>query len=102
MALIGTLKPPKQPAEKFIISVDFSGRLASGESISTVSATSKNEITGADTTGTLLTGVATFLGGIVSQKIQGGADGEKHLVTFQANTTASNILIDIVRVPVVA
>jgi hypothetical protein len=102
MALIGTLRPPKQPAEKFTISVDFSGRLAPAETISTVSATSKNEVTGADTTGILLTGAAVFLGGVVSQKIQGGTDGDKHLVTFQANTTLSNILIDVVRVPVVA
>lgn len=102
MAIVATISPPKQPAEQFMIGIDFSARLATGETITGAAVSSIDEATGLDSSATLLVGAESISGGIVSHKIHQGLDGESHLVTFRADTSANNILLDEIRVPVVA
>jgi hypothetical protein len=81
----------KEPAEVFPVTVDFKNELAAGETISAAAVTSTNRATGADTTGTIVTGAAGINGSQVSQRVQAGASGEVHILQFRITTSASNV-----------
>lgn len=102
MALIGTYRPPLQPGETRPIAADFSGELAVGETLVTPTVTSRNESTNADTSAVFLSAAPSISGGIVTQKVHSGVDGDTHLVKFSVTTSANNVLIAVIRVPVVA
>lgn len=98
MAVQGALE--KQPAETFKIGIDFKNYLGAGEALSTPTATSKNLATGADSSGTFLSGVATVSGTQVTQRILAGADGDRHRVQIRVTTDGSNIFEDEIDVAV--
>ena len=80
---------PKEPSEQFTISVDFSAELAVGETVISAVVTSRNAATGADSSSTILNGSATITTPKVLQSVRAGADGERHIVTILATTSAS-------------
>jgi hypothetical protein len=78
----------KQTIEKFTIAVNFAALLATGETISSQSATSKNRSTLADTTATMISGSAALddITWVVAT-IHQGTSGDSHLVTLSATTS---------------
>lgn len=86
------LAPPltKQPAETFLISVEFARRFKPTEAITSVSITAKKVSDGSDSTGTLISG-PTFAGSIAQCRLAAaGVAGDNHLVQVRANTSLSN------------
>ena len=81
----------KEPAEVFPVTVDFKNELAVGETIASADVTSKNELTGTDTTATIVTGAVAINGSQVAQRVQAGASGERHVLQFRITTSASNV-----------
>ena len=77
-----------QPGEQQPITADFAAELATGETILSATATSKNYATLVDSTATFLTGAVGLSGSKVSilKKENGGAHGETHIVTFKVTT----------------
>ena len=80
----------KQPAEKRKFSMDFSNLLASGESITTISSVTSEEIDGGASDLTI-TG-QTLNGSIVDMFIECGTSGKTYLVEVTVNTNGSQIL----------
>ena len=86
----------KQPAETFKRYIDFVRRLQTSpaETITTQAVTSKNKLTGTDTTTTMISEAA-----IVGTKIQArmkaaGVAGDDHIVQMRATTDLGNIYED--------
>jgi len=98
--LLGTTFPPKQPAENYIVEIDFDNDLDTLETISTPTVTSKNLATGADSTGTFLSGSPNITGTKVQQRVAGGANGERHRVQMRITTSNSNTYEHELDVPV--
>ena len=88
MSFDGTIV--KQPYELFPIDVDFAARLVVGETISTKTVTARDASTQADTSGTVLVGGSSISGTKIVQKVQAGAHGERHIVTFRIETSLAN------------
>ena len=80
----------KQPAEKRKFSMDFSNLLATGESITTISSVTSEEIDGG-TSDLTITG-ETLSGSNVEMFIEAGASGKTYRVEVTVNTDASQIL----------
>lgn len=80
--------PPKFSSDTIAISAfDFSGQLANGETISSVTVTVLL-MTGIDPTpGNILFGNAVISGPIVSQLVTGGVEGSIYVIRVQATTT---------------
>ena len=96
------LKPPKNPAEKFYIGVDFSKWLSSGESIN-VGASSVTAIdeSGNDVSSTLIeSGTLAVDGSILQARIKDGTDGAIYYVTFNAVTSLLNNFEEDIRIRV--
>jgi hypothetical protein len=96
--ILGTID--KDPVETYEIGIDFADRLLTGETVASTPAptvTSKNRLTGADSSATLLSG-SPFITGTpatqVKQRIRAGAAGERHLLTFTITTTLGNVYSD--------
>jgi hypothetical protein len=86
IGIIGNVE--KQPYEEFPIEAGFTKYLVTAETINAgPTVTARNESTGADTTATVLTGVATVNGTKVQQTIRAGVHGDQHLVTFRIVTS---------------
>jgi len=81
----------KQPSEEFFIAIDFSDRLADGETISSKIVTAVNVATGIDTT-TVVINSSAIDGDDINIKVKAGTSGEKHKITVQITTSGSNIL----------
>lgn len=82
----------KQPAEEYVIGVEFLGRLPTGTSLSfgTVSAT---DLSGADVTGTILTSpTATISGTQARAKAKAGVHGQDYRIRFVLTLNNSDIL----------
>lgn len=90
------LEVEKESPEKFPLSIEFQARLVTAEIISTALVTSKNRVTLADTTGTIISGSASIStsGTVVTAKVHQGTSGDAHLVTFKATTSLGNIYED--------
>lgn len=80
----------KQPSETFLVGLDFASVLESEETITSQTVTSKNAVTGADSSSTFLSGIPAVDGSIVTQRILAGSDGDVHIVQFRIGTSAAN------------
>lgn len=90
--ILGTVT--KQPAETFKRYIDFARRLEATETITGQAVTSKNKLTGADTTVTLIS-EAVINGTKIDARVKAaGVDGEDHVVQMRATTSLANILED--------
>jgi len=84
----------KQPQEKFFIDVSFARVLNSGETISLANSevTAANYATGANTTAAIIEADSFSIADAVAYcRIQGGADGETHKITFKIETDQGNV-----------
>lgn len=85
--------PPKYAGETKTITFDFTGDLASGETISTKTCTS-TVYSGTDASpSSLINGSASSSGAVVSQSITAGTVGVIYLVKCTIVTSASQTLI---------
>lgn len=85
----------KQPSETFIIGIDFKFWLGVGETIQSAEVTAKNAATGANTTGTMLSGSPTISGSQVTHRLAAaGTPEDRHIVQFKITTSATNIYED--------
>jgi hypothetical protein len=84
----------KQPNEAFVIGISFAARLGVGETLATPTVTAKDATSGADTSGTVLSGSPSAASGVVTQKVHQGASGTRHIVQFRVTTSAGNTLED--------
>jgi hypothetical protein len=90
MAITGHVE--KQPSETFIVGVDFSKELATGEMISTATVTARDARTGADTTATILAGSPTISGSQVTRRVAAaGVNGDRHILEFRVTTSNGNV-----------
>ncbi len=80
----------KQPAEKRKFSMDFSNLLATGESITTISSVTSEEIDGG-ASDLVITG-QTLNGASVEMFIESGTSGKTYRVEITVNTNGSQIL----------
>jgi hypothetical protein len=87
MAIVASLE--KQPAEVLPCTVSFAKEVGV-DTISLVTITARNLVTGADSSSTLLVGPSSTVGTSVTQQIGGGADGERHRVQISIDTVAGN------------
>jgi len=85
---------PKQPNETFPIFVDFVRRLATGETLSTRTVTSKKLADESDSTATLLQDLAIDGTKVLVRLKKAGATGEDHRSKFHAVTNLGNELED--------
>lgn len=99
---VGIASPPKQPAETWFVEIDFANELdvAGGETITQRTVTAKNLTTGADSTGTFLSGGAQGTGTICRVRILGGTPGETHRVQMRITTSSENVYEHELDVPV--
>jgi len=81
----------KQPWEAFFIAVDFSDRLETGETISSVTVTAINIATGADATATVITG-SSIDGEDIEIKVKAGTTGDDYKITTKIITSSANSL----------
>ena len=81
----------KQPSEEFFIAVDFSDRLATGETISSKTVTAINIATGVDATTTIIES-SSIDGDNINIKVAAGITGNDYKITILINTSGSNIL----------
>ena len=81
----------KQPSEIFPISIDFSRRLASGETISSKTVTAATG--GADATATVITSSA-INGDSIDITVKAGTDGTVYTITVKVTTSSSNVFED--------
>lgn len=89
-----TLAGGKQPAETFLVGVDFSPLLATGESLTLVGSTCTARVygTATDATETLIEDDSLEISSTVLQaRLTGGADGVRYLVEFRAATSTGNL-----------
>jgi hypothetical protein len=80
----------KQPAEAYSMTVDFSPRLGTGESISTttVAATKVSDGTTATTT-VIESGSVSSASGVVTVPVKAGTDGEDYRIKVTVVTNSS-------------
>jgi len=84
----------KQPQEKFFIDVSFARVLNSGESInqSLSEVTAANYATGENSTTAIIEADSfSVVDAVAYCRIQGGADGETHKITFKVTTDQGNV-----------
>lgn len=86
----------KESVEKYSLSVEFGARLASGETISTATATSKKRSDSSDSSATIISGSATITGSIVSALVHQGTSGDAHLVRLKATTSDGNVYVGVI------
>jgi hypothetical protein len=89
-----TLAGGKQPAETFLVGVDFSPVLATGESLALVGSTCTARVygTSTDATDTLIeTGSLEVSGTVLQARLVDGEDGVYYLVEFRAATSDGNL-----------
>ena len=81
----------KQPSEFFPLTINFTPDLATGETVVSAVVTSRNAVTGVDSTATICSGAATVATPRVTQKVTAGTNGDKHIITMLATTSASPV-----------
>ena len=79
----------KQPDEEFFIAVDFSDRLADGETITDKTVTAINIATGESAA---VVNSSAIDGDNINIKVIGGTTGDDYKITVIVNTSGSNIL----------
>jgi hypothetical protein len=99
--LVGIVEPPKQPAETYVVAIDFTPELAAGnQSITTRTVSSKRRNDDQDSSGTFLTGSPGGTGPAVTIRVQGGLAGEIHRVAMRIVTNLGNTYENELDVPV--
>jgi len=89
--ILGTVT--KQPAESFKRFIDFARRLQTTESVTGVTVTSKNQVTGADTTTAIIS--APAINGTKGEaRLSAGVTGDSHVVQIRVTTSLGNTLED--------
>ena len=85
----------KQPSETFIVGVDFSLLLASGETISAGASTCVEADTTDPESATTIMDAGSLQASadlqVLLVRISGGADGHVYKLSFRAGTSASNV-----------
>lgn len=79
----------KQVAEKESISVDFTKRLSAGETISSVQVKAFEGAT--DVSATIIEGIPSFSGAVVTVRVKNGADGKRYDLQFLLTASSGNI-----------
>lgn len=80
------LTPPKQPAEKRSVYVDYTGRLPEGVSLTAVTASAIDLTDNSDVTSALLTNASgTIDDATAIFQLKAGVDGRDYQVTFRAD-----------------
>ena len=93
----------KQPAEKFPISIDFTNRLPSGLTISTVTLAALDLSTNSDVTTTIFGGTSgTVSGNKATGTVRAGTNGHAYKLTITATLSDSSILEEDLNMSVVA
>ena len=94
----GTTTPPeitKQPGENYPFSVDYTGQLPTGATLSSAAVTVIQIDTGTNVTATLLaSGTATISGNQAIVRLQSGTNGQAYRITFLATLSDTSILED--------
>jgi len=85
----------KQSDETISIKADFTNAIESGEVILATSIVTAYDSSDIDVTSTIISGDPTILNPAITIKIQGGEDGKKYKITFQAITTEHTYELDI-------
>jgi hypothetical protein len=111
--IIGVLEQPKQPAETFALGANFGasehgpGWLEPGETILNMSASAINAGTGANSTGTILSGNGSIAANKLGQpatrasiRCFGGTSGDSHTVQIQVTTSLGNVYEVEIGVPI--
>ena len=88
---MGNLFFDKQPDEEFIISVEFTDRMTTGETIASNTVTAVNISTGADATDDVFD-YATITGQFLYIRVLGGTSGISYKMTITITTSTGNIL----------
>lgn len=81
---------PKQPAELFPITVDFTTRFNGTEAYASESTTAILLSTGVDTTSTVIDSTSES-SGVITIVVKAGADGENHKITCVVTSDEGNI-----------
>jgi hypothetical protein len=98
--LVGVVSPSKQPAETFVIEIDFANDLDGGETITGQAVTSKRLSDGVDTTSTFIAS-PTISGTMIRARVTAtGVSGERHRVQMRATTSSANVYEHEIDVPV--
>lgn len=86
---MATIAQEKRPAEIIELDADFVNTLLTGESVigANVSVVIHDILTDADVTSSILFGVPTVTGSVVSFKVQGGEDGDCFTITIKTGQT---------------
>ena len=88
--LLGTVSPSKQPAETYLVQIDFAKELDVGEAITGQAVTSRRLSDGVDTTATFLSS-PTIVGTAIRVRVTAtGLSGERHRVQMRASTSNGN------------
>lgn len=88
------LRGGKQPAESFLLGVDFAPLLVSGETVVVLGSSVTARLYGSatDATATLIAPDTTDVSGsILRARLIGGAEGVRYQVEFRAATSTGNI-----------
>lgn len=84
----------KDPAEKVVVTFDFTLALNPGETLTTVVSVTSSVVLGSDPAPTaLLSGAASVsAGALIQQQVQGGIDATNYYIKALANTSAGRTL----------
>ena len=90
----------KQPSEIFPISIDFSRRLASGETISSVTVGAIIVSTSADATATVISSSA-INDTAIDITVKSGTDGAVYTITIKITSSSANVFEDEITMTVI-
>jgi len=99
--LVAIVDPPKQPAESYVVAIDFTNELSGGQTISSRTVTSKRRNDDQDSSGAFLSGSpGGDPGPTCTIRVIGGAAGDIHRVQMRVVTNLGNIYENEIDVPV--
>jgi hypothetical protein len=84
---VAYLEKPKQPYEVLLRYIDFTDRIAAGDTIASCTITA-TDIAGTDVTATLVEGPTLLSGAYVYYTLKAGTDGQVYKINFKAISTA--------------
>jgi len=83
----------KQPSETFSVTLDFSKRLGTDETISTRTVTAVINGTSTDSTSTVINS-SSISGTVIYVKVKAGTTGTVYKITVSITTSSSNVFED--------
>ena len=84
----------KEPAEKYVIAIEYSGRLPTGASLSSGTVTAYDMGAGATDTSVLTSTTATIATTQAKAQVRAGSAGKKYKITFTVTLDTGDILED--------